>query len=515
MSYAFRDVTEAGTDSYVMPEEVQFNGNWLYQVVPGFRTLNVEGRELFSQKLETYEVAERTYYRRKIYPERIIKVTYQIIANSDEAFRESYNLLNYYLKAEQARLIFYDEQDKYFIATKVENDEVEAGRNKVTGVIGFTCTDPRKYAVAEKSFEAATDSNGNLAISVLNNGTEDVPIDYVATVNASEDGFIGFTSQEGALQYGLIEDADGEHRAHSVTMLDCASGSEIISNSTAADSSGLEFVRQGSVSNGSMDGSTANWMKPSSFGTRANNVWQGPAMTAAITASANVRAIAFCAFNTAKMAAMGLVCMSLNDANGSLANVFLVKATNTHQGVAYIRVRGLRNPMSVNFSAMNDMYTNPFYQGAGTGNYLSIKKSGGDFLFNIAGTTRIVKGTGLTTDLTNSEVTSVTLWSCAYGNYTAMEYMGFRSLQVISDNVVYYHDIPNRYQNGDVIEVNGTEGKMYLTRNGTKQVSQEDEIIGSVHFKAKAKDTTKIIVSHSDWASADPTVIAYIREAWL
>ena len=75
-------------------------------------------------------------------------------------------------------LIFNDEPDKYFIATKAGNSEVAAGRNSVTGEIVFYCTDPSKYSVVEKTFPASLNADGILEATIVNRGTESVPVSY-------------------------------------------------------------------------------------------------------------------------------------------------------------------------------------------------------------------------------------------------------------------------------------------------------------------------------------------------
>ena len=75
--------------------------------------------------------------------------------------------------------------------------------------------------------------------------------------------------------------------------------------------------------------------------------------------------------------------------------------------------------------------------------------------------------------------------------------------------VDYWEDCPNRYADGDVLEINGEEGKVYL--NG--MIRMGDEITGTTYFKAEPGENT-IQFLNSDWA--DPvTAKAIIREAWL
>lgn len=153
--YNFIDVNE--TSETILPSEaLMLNGEYIENLVAGYRTLSVSGREALSPDLETYETGasdgERLKKRR--FPARTIIVKYQLIADSDEAFRAAYNTLGGILNVTDAELIFNDEQDKFFIGTPSAIGEVEAGKNVVVGEIEFLCTDPFKYSVVEYEAEA-------------------------------------------------------------------------------------------------------------------------------------------------------------------------------------------------------------------------------------------------------------------------------------------------------------------------------------------------------------------------
>lgn len=154
--YEFVDTIETQNGEVLPSEALCFNGEWIENLIPGYRTLHVSGRELLGCEIDDYEIGgmDGTHYRGKRYPARTITVTYQIIAKTNSAFRQAYNKLNALLNVEEAQLVFADEPDKYFIGTKASNSEVEAGSNSVIGEIEFYCADPFKYSAVEKSFTA-------------------------------------------------------------------------------------------------------------------------------------------------------------------------------------------------------------------------------------------------------------------------------------------------------------------------------------------------------------------------
>ncbi len=180
-----------------------------YQLL-GYRTLYVTGRELLGSEISEREIdlVDGSEYTGKRDTTRSITVGYQLLCTSPREFQEKFNKLSGILNKEQAKLIFADEPDKYFIGTKSSVGDVEPGRLNVKSEFTFYCCDPRKYSAAEKSFTAHQES-GYQTLTIVNGGTESVPVSYDITHN-HENGFIGIASKYGAIQLGKIEEADGE-----------------------------------------------------------------------------------------------------------------------------------------------------------------------------------------------------------------------------------------------------------------------------------------------------------------
>lgn len=93
--YRFVDITEAAEGMELPSEAMQINGEYLEELIPGYRTLSVSGREALSPEIESYHTGIRDGSARKSrrYQERIITVKYQLVAKSNEEFREAYNKL--------------------------------------------------------------------------------------------------------------------------------------------------------------------------------------------------------------------------------------------------------------------------------------------------------------------------------------------------------------------------------------------------------------------------------------
>lgn len=168
--YEFRDIHETSEGDILPSEALQINGDFIEVLIPGYRTLNVSGREALPPELTIIETGSRdgSTLKNKRYPSRTITVRYQLIAESNEAFREAYNQLAAILNVEEAELIFNDEPDKFFTGTPSAIGEVEPGRNAVVGEFELFCADPFKYSVVEYEVEAERYED---SLSIDYNGT--------------------------------------------------------------------------------------------------------------------------------------------------------------------------------------------------------------------------------------------------------------------------------------------------------------------------------------------------------
>ena len=202
--YNFVDTTAGSASSSALPAEaLQINGAYIENEIEGYRTLYVLGRELTETEITELQIGQMdgSEYRNSRTVSRSITVGYQLLTDSPEDFREKFNALNKILNQKEAKLIFADEPDKYFIGTKSEVGDVKEGQLNVTGEFVFYCCDPYKYATTEKSFQASANADGILEATIVNNGTEEVPVSYNITHN-HENGFLGIVSEYGAIQLG-------------------------------------------------------------------------------------------------------------------------------------------------------------------------------------------------------------------------------------------------------------------------------------------------------------------------
>lgn len=237
--YNFIDVNEVSEGNVLPSEALKINGEYIENLISGYRTLNVTGREALSPDVTSYTTGIRdgSRLKNKRYPERMIVVTYQLIAESNEAFREAFNQLGKILDIEEAELIFNDEQDKYYIGTPCIIGEVTPGTNAVTGKFEILCTDPFKYSVFEHEVTPSIEDNCFLidyngtykAFPILEatfhgeNDSSDDGETVKALSGAGDCGYVAFFNEdEKIIQLGDPEEADKEKVPDSQTLV-CSS----------------------------------------------------------------------------------------------------------------------------------------------------------------------------------------------------------------------------------------------------------------------------------------------------
>lgn len=288
--YKFIDTTEVSEGIILPSEALQINGEYIEDLIPGYRTLNVKGREALSPDVTTYETGVRdgSILKGKRYPARIITVYYQLMAESNEAFREAYNQLGKILNVTNAKLIFNDEQDKYYTGTPCIIGEVPPGKNAVTGNFEIICTDPFKYSTIEYE---ATVADGEKDVTFDYKGTyKSFPVletaffderevaddgeTSTALTGAGDCGYVAFFNEdEKIIQLGDPDEIDKEEGfAKSQTMMNQTFLSETAWGTTAKE---LWAVNKGHImaSNVTQEGSVAMGYASYETGTTSSSVY--------------------------------------------------------------------------------------------------------------------------------------------------------------------------------------------------------------------------------------------------
>ena len=507
--YAFVDTVNSGIVGTNLPTEaMSYNGVYLENEIDGYRTLSVTGRELMESEVTDQEIdgMDGSYYRYKTTPARTITVKYQLRARGSREYREAYNKMNKLLSGEQVKVIFNDESDKYFIGTKTSNTQVDGGSNNVIGEIEIYCSDPRKYSTTEKEF-TATDG----VLNIVNEGTVPVSIDYDVQTT-SETGYIGLVSEEGIMQYGKIEELDGETYKQSEWLAsiddfykcnDDIGGTDVMHPTYGTNGTLIEHTWFGN-----------KFIGLGSAGTKKGNANGGlrtfvlPADSNGDTSGAqNFYCWFHLCFYAGLMGQTGEMCINFLTADDKLicgCNWYKTDAIgNTGHYEIWANGKVLKN---WEFTTSHLQAQNPFYYRWGS---CDVLKEGANIRFFFWA--RYYKF--YIPEIENMKCAKIQIavkqWGDRGGN-KFMSMIGFDVIDFEKMNVEKWKDIPNRYPSGTNITIDGKSSHIYV--NGMAR--PEDEVLGTKYFKAPV-GTSEIKVTCSEWTKSQPIVKAKIREAWL
>lgn len=200
--YEFVDTIEMQEGALSLPAEaVQINGQWLENAVSGYRTLNVSGREIVDVKIQdtSYVTKNGSYFIGEKIEPRILKITYQLLADTASDYRNAFNQLLGILHSGELTIIFNDEDDKYFKGYLYSMEEPNAGSNKITGSFSIYCPDPLKYSIEETVVEVTPATSETVEINYA--GTEKCYPKIEVDAN-SVLGWIKFNKGDKRLEFG-------------------------------------------------------------------------------------------------------------------------------------------------------------------------------------------------------------------------------------------------------------------------------------------------------------------------
>ena len=127
-----------------------------------------------------------------------------------EDMESKYDKLEHILNVDEPKpLIFENMPDRIFYAVPTGDLDFDEISILGVGTITWLIPDGLAHSTTEKEFMATINDDGIMETTIVNNGTESVPISYEITHN-HENGYIGIVSEYGAMQFGQISERDEE-----------------------------------------------------------------------------------------------------------------------------------------------------------------------------------------------------------------------------------------------------------------------------------------------------------------
>lgn len=557
MSYNFVDTIEAQVPEQLLPAEaLQFDGVWLDQAIPGFRTLTVEGRESVESeiKIDSIDARDGADYRYARYLPRTITVAFRLEARDSYEFRALFNELNRLLLKRQGQIVFADEPDKYFTGTMTNISNVPPGRNTITGEIEFYCADPIKYSLEETIIS----SNTFKSLEFVYQGTYPVyPV--LSAVMAQDCGYITFfhhpnktnifdedgklvivpSGADAAITIGNPEEVDGQARYIDENLVNIASFSvnelNNWSKNIAAPVVSTKYSVSGSVGISSMTEYANNSAKKinvalaSDYGTPGDGVlWCGPSMSKTIPADSNgdEGALNFSLtfknyFYSDDASDLGIFQLNIYGVSTSAITQgqkkHIAGITFYRDGAGDANIKAL---LSVNGSTVKTFSFIMSRQNCFTGfdnRHISIFKRFDDtIIFELPDESRagywkrfgFIEGA-----LKNVKATEIDAFFGKCGSASVMQVNALRSLTFSKDNVQKVIDEPNLFSKGDAITADCSTGTIYV--NGQQRDDLGDIENGWESFCIRAGDENSVSATCSNWVKDNPEYIIRFREAFL
>ena len=208
--YDFRETTPfTGSDDNQHPAEAMLiDGQYIEDLIPGYSTLQVSGRELLSQSIEKQTIgnSDGEFIQYVHNPSREIVVGYRLAAADNLSFRQAFYKLNDILHGENHQVSFNDDPSKYWLATLSDIDDVPKGRNAITSSFTLFVPDGIAHSVATQTAD--------------NMPYKDVPVNMLAGTTVVNTGIIKAGSQEiSGSSRDSVSIVGGETYTYSISMI--------------------------------------------------------------------------------------------------------------------------------------------------------------------------------------------------------------------------------------------------------------------------------------------------------
>lgn len=447
------------------------------------------------------------------YTAKHIEMPFFIKGNLKDKYDQIEKILNV---SKPQKLIFGNIPERFFYAVPSGNlsfDEIKktAGRGTITWLI----PDGLAHSVTQKEFAAAENADGVLEVTVVNEGTEAVPVDYTIA-HQGDNGYIGIVSEYGVIELGNFEEVDGVMKEKSETLVDLNGYSSFIAMTMGSGYFSGNYNMDGTFMAVS-PGNQKNWLGLDTAGT--GDGWHGAAKTMVIPADSNGVAAAknFCLQSeqifSLDVGQLGImeICITDTEANPLMS---FKRAAYTPERNAYDAILTIGDKEVCRETYVLDSeYVSGAEGELTTENIESyklapimMKKNGEFFKFRYGAGERLF----VMPDLADKQAYVISVFLGERGTYPRASVMAIGSLSFCKDKVDNWKDLPNRYMDGTEVRIDGEKTKIYV--NNVENA--EDEVRGSKYFLVPP-GKTKIRFYFSSFCETKPAVTAKIREAYL
>lgn len=384
-------------------------------------------------------------------------------------------------------------------------------RDTIDVEIEFKLSKNRSFSTVIETFSVKLNSENVLEFEINNSGTVPVPVDYRIKLK-KESGFIGLVSEYGAMQFGLVNEADG-------TMVESDKSKQLTNNTNGNFdnwTNGTTFYQdqnKKSVTTMSANATYGLGILPASFSNTANSNFFGAIKEIPLSESArNWYLWAQAWFETGRMGQTGMWTLAIVDEqNKPIAAYILRKGDTTgNKAQCYFWLNG-KIVKTFDFTASYWEKDNPYGSESKNArrNPFDIRKEGNRVRFFWRGSYYYYTDSAIE----NVKASKVQFFVGQFkGRNTSMQkvtHMYINNLAFTKLNVETWRDDPNRFPNNSEIFISGSDTLLYLN----EMPRPDDEIRGSTWFKVPPGLTTVQLLL-SDFAEVE-TATAELRREYL
>ena len=147
--YKFRDTTKRKhyrNLPFIPTSAMSYDGYWLEELIEGYQTLTVEGREMYSLSFESQEMQVGGVITNVKYPPRELTIKYKLEDRDPQALQEKFDTLKAFLiRQEDVPIIFHDDLEYTFYGRFKTADNVSGDTNSIISSFTVLCSDPFKH----------------------------------------------------------------------------------------------------------------------------------------------------------------------------------------------------------------------------------------------------------------------------------------------------------------------------------------------------------------------------------
>ena len=424
-------------------------------------------------------------------------------------------------------LIFEDEPNKVWLALP----DGEQSFDLDSGTLNFLVpsgeaesVDTKKLNESNSGGELGTithNADGSTKVQINNQGTlETFP--KIKITNVHENGYLGFVNPNGILELGKRDEADGETVPESEVLYTTDSDLQF---SDFVDASGKVNPQIASVG-GTCDttgkiGYLKDGLRLITPSTATGSTHRGGMLSLDIPPDSNGEkgSVNFYAWFNIFVHALqngqtGLLQIMFTDSNDNfVAGYGIVKSDKTgNTGAAKFWIGGdhPKEWKSIVFTTNDGEQT----KDPNNNTMFNSKKGSADFVKQGASLGFYWKGSRQTINVPELENVPIERVYIFIGNFTnSNKFLGELSLRRFwcrKDKVDVWHDLPNRYQAGSVMELDMENGK--ITKDG---ISSNNELVTGSEFISLPSGETELDIYQSSWNTTPPQIEIQWKERYL